>query len=788
MKTHAFCLFTLILISSCLPAGMLTVSYKKDLPSVNSVEVQSQGLIIQGKNLESITSVKLTGTTQHNFIIQHSSPSRAVLKAKSSLSILTQEVLNLIISSAHGDVSFPISFELQNGQVTASKLHSMGATSGQVLQYNGLNWAPADLSLSGSGGSTYVGTYNASTNSPDILAIGGPEGSFYITSVAGVQNFGSGPLSFNVGDWIIFNGSEWERIPIGTAAIPNPWIVNGSHTYYPTGNVGIGVNNPSVTLDLGARTDAIKIPSGTTAERPATPSNGLLRFNSENNKFEIFSSGSWRDLTTAATGGGYLSEDGGTISGSLTVSSGGASITGGINANNGSIINASTVIGSSALTVAAGGTNQNLALNASGTGSVNIGSGSGTSLSVLSNGQVGIGTTNPGARLHVMNTIALENSSANAEGGVLSFWKSRNYTRTNNNDDLGSINFYGHDGTSIQRSSFILSSVEGTPTTGSVPGSLSFHTTSVTGLNSSEKMRITANGNVGIGTTTPLNKLEVVDEWDAGIRYSMFRTYPTDIRLFKGRGTPAAPTAVQSGDNIGGLQFYGYHNGSSPTTRSAAFEVQAMENFTSTAKGADILIRTASIGANTADEKVRIRSNGNVGIGISVPLEKLSVVGDIRTTGCLYYNGGSTGVCASDEKIKEEIEDFSLGLDELMGIRPVYFKYNGKGGFAKSTTPQLGFIAQEVEKAAPQLVITKKVKLNPGDKLETEIKAVDYGAFTYLIINSIKELTSTVFEDKKILKETIANIQQEANDLRQENKALKDYLCRKDSKAEFCSR
>ena len=57
----------------------------------------------------------------------------------------------------------------------------------------------------------YKGTWNAATNTPTLANGTGDTGDVYICNVAGTVNFGAGPLTFAVGDWVIYNGTIWER-------------------------------------------------------------------------------------------------------------------------------------------------------------------------------------------------------------------------------------------------------------------------------------------------------------------------------------------------------------------------------------------------------------------------------------------------------------------------------------------------------------------------------------------------------------------------------------------------
>lgn len=60
------------------------------------------------------------------------------------------------------------------------------------------------------------------------------------------------------------------------------------------------------TLDMGGANDAIILPAGLDATRPASPVNGMLRYNSASNKFEGYQGGSWQDILTGAATGTFL--------------------------------------------------------------------------------------------------------------------------------------------------------------------------------------------------------------------------------------------------------------------------------------------------------------------------------------------------------------------------------------------------------------------------------------------------------------------------------------------------
>ncbi len=60
-----------------------------------------------------------------------------------------------------------------------------------------------------------------------------------------------------------------------------------------TGNVGIGTTSPAASLDVSAKTDALITPKGSTAQRPSSPTNGMVRYNTTTSKMEFYENGSW---------------------------------------------------------------------------------------------------------------------------------------------------------------------------------------------------------------------------------------------------------------------------------------------------------------------------------------------------------------------------------------------------------------------------------------------------------------------------------------------------------------
>lgn len=64
------------------------------------------------------------------------------------------------------------------------------------------------------GALNYKGTWDASTNTPTLVSSVGTKGDYYVVSVAGSTNL-DGETLWGVGDWVVFNGSIWQKVDGG---------------------------------------------------------------------------------------------------------------------------------------------------------------------------------------------------------------------------------------------------------------------------------------------------------------------------------------------------------------------------------------------------------------------------------------------------------------------------------------------------------------------------------------------------------------------------------------------
>jgi len=231
---------------------------------------------------------------------------------------------------------------------------------------------------------------------------------------------------------------------------------------------------------------------------------------------------------------------------------------------------------------------------------------------------------------------------------------------------------------------------------------------------------VSSNGNVGIGTTSPGEKLQVSGNifLPAGnvIGVGENGLAPDDIyHLYMGWNSSVHYGFIGTWDN-------------SPAFRELRIEATPI---LLTDNGATRMIITG----------------GNVGIGTTSPHYKLDVNGTIR----------GHNVSPSDQRYKQNIQTLENALTKLQELRGVSFEWK-----AQDAENQIGLIAQEVERVFPELVSTDS----------EGYKSIAYGQLAAVLIEAVKEQQQII--DQKSA--TIAELQLNWQEQQKENAAQQERI------------
>ena len=219
-------------------------------------------------------------------------------------------------------------------------------------------------------------------------------------------------------------------------------------------------------------------------------------------------------------------------------------------------------------------------------------------------------------------------------------------------------------------------------------------------------------GNVGIGTTSPKKKLDIVD---------------TNQAINSDQGNLYVRTSNAQAIDIGGMiGLGGYGTG---TTDTAFGTISGRKENGIDADYAGYLAFATGNSGSTKTEKMRITSSGNVGIGTTGPTVKLAVQGElfvnssfgslvvgssyttnghqIMVFGTAGLDSGTVWTQVSDARFKNvQSELFGTALDKVNELRPISYTWNDlhRSKFGDDEGLNYGFIAQEVEAVIPEFI------------------------------------------------------------------------------------
>jgi hypothetical protein len=243
-------------------------------------------------------------------------------------------------------------------------------------------------------------------------------------------------------------------------------------------------------------------------------------------------------------------------------------------------------------------------------------------------------------------------------------------------------------------------------------------------------------GNVGIGTfaVAPTFKLEVALGNNTG---TGDRAKFGNAVLANGNGTLASSAQFSHTDHSAGNNNFALRQG----------------------PDGDVIINSPtnqpiSITNNRLSTRIFIAPTGQVVIGNNalIPGANANNILQVNSDAGKTLNGNVWAVI-SDGRYKKDVREFSDGLEKLMKVRPVKFKYDGLPIEAPADHEEVGIIGQELQEIFPYMISKNPLnQANPTDKKD-DVLMYNGNALTYVMVNAIQELAAKVKELEEQLAE-----------------------------------
>ncbi len=223
-------------------------------------------------------------------------------------------------------------------------------------------------------------------------------------------------------------------------------------------------------------------------------------------------------------------------------------------------------------------------------------------------------------------------------------------------------------------------------------------------------------GNVGIGTTNPLSKLEVTQSSNGNVgvfnggagKGFTIQTNPGSVDLVSYGGSSSEGYSnlnIRTGGGSG-LHINTSDNvGIGTTSPSTKLDVRTdnngltIQSASSSSGDTPLLVRSN----NGSTECMIVRANGRVGLGLTAPGGQFELSLDEGRK-----PSTSTWTIASDERLKNVDGNYTKGLNEILQLEPIRYHYKNAGSRTFSNdvlaNENVGLSAQAVQQIFPEAV------------------------------------------------------------------------------------